>query len=92
MNTICYNDVIPICAAKMFHILTLAYIDYRIVPSLFEGYQNGKLIEPPEQRLQELNIAKNCLLAGFEPAAFRLQVKKTKLISSAITKYIVMIF
>jgi len=39
-------------------------------------YQNGNHIEPSEQRLQEISIAKNWPRAGFEPMAFRMQEKK----------------
>jgi len=36
----------------------------------FKDYQNGNHIEPSEQRLQKISIAKNLRRAGFETAAF----------------------
>jgi len=39
-----------------------------------KGYQNGNHIEPSEQRLQNISIAKNWPRAWFEPAAFECPV------------------
>jgi len=35
-----------------------------------KGYQNGNHIDPSEQRLQEISIAKNWPRAGFDVVAF----------------------
>jgi len=72
----------------MFHIfftiifLTKLFAYFNVKHTIWlMSYQNGNHIEPSEQWLQEISIAKNWPCKGFEPAAFGFLVHWSNCIS-----------
>jgi len=45
-------------------------------PIWLKGYQNGNYIEPSEQRLQEISIAKNCVAIALHCIAKKISIEK----------------